>query len=336
MAGLIVQDLHSGAETEAGVDPAFAVLDEATALQMRADAIAEAVGWAADDVDAVELYRVFTPDGLLALLETLVASRLKVEELLAAGAWHTWDGRVARFLEDALRDPELADCIDIMLGWERQGILASALARGDTLAPGVEALLATWSQVAACREAGDWTGVLERLPRLREAAGGSKGKAANWGMDPKEVMRGFRAAYDRCLKPLAGKVDPALDHELAQLLPQVQRVFAEAVARYQARKQEMYALDFDDLEQQALALLVGNAEVLARWRDETSALLVDEFQDTNERQRDWCGCSTVTAAVFLSSAMPSSRSTASAAPRWRFFVTNVNASRSRMVLSATW
>ena len=59
-----------------------------------------------------------------------------------------------------------------------------------------------------------------------------------------------------------------------------------ALTIYHARKQERFALDFDDLEQQALDLLLHHPDVLARWRAETEALLVDEFQDTNERQRE--------------------------------------------------
>ncbi|MGC9396800.1 MAG: UvrD-helicase domain-containing protein [Anaerolineae bacterium] len=46
------------------------------------------------------------------------------------------------------------------------------------------------------------------------------------------------------------------------------------------------ALDFDDLEAGALALLCDHPAASARWQAEVRALLVDEFQDTNARQRD--------------------------------------------------
>ncbi|MBK8046377.1 MAG: UvrD-helicase domain-containing protein [Anaerolineales bacterium] len=56
--------------------------------------------------------------------------------------------------------------------------------------------------------------------------------------------------------------------------------------RYTTLKHELAALDFDDLEQRAVALLTSNADVRTRWQREVDALLVDEFQDTNSRQRD--------------------------------------------------
>ena len=50
-------------------------------------------------------------------------------------------------------------------------------------------------------------------------------------------------------------------------------------------KDEQQALDFDDLEGKAAQLFTENENVRARWQRETRAVLVDEFQDTNDRQR---------------------------------------------------
>ena len=47
-----------------------------------------------------------------------------------------------------------------------------------------------------------------------------------------------------------------------------------------------HALDFDNLEAGALALLRDHPAARTRWQAEVRALLVDEFQDTNARQRD--------------------------------------------------
>ena len=68
-------------------------------------------------------------------------------------------------------------------------------------------------------------------------------------------------------------------------MPGLRACFQFAHDRYTAGKRERNALDFDDLEAGALALLETNAAVRARWQAETAALLVDEFQDTNDRQR---------------------------------------------------
>ncbi len=77
-----------------------------------------------------------------------------------------------------------------------------------------------------------------------------------------------------------------VDVDLAHLVPLLGSAFAWAGERYSALKRELDALDFDDLEAGALALLNARQDVLERWQAEVAALLVDEFQDTNARQRD--------------------------------------------------
>ena len=190
-------------------------------------------------------------------------------------------------LISALGDSELKAAAGTILGWAEDGTLAGALAAGDTLAPALSDFPIAWQALAACRDDGDLPGAVAAIQRLRDAVPGGKGKPANWGGDdPKPVTRAFRDAYDASIKPLVNGVDPALDGELAALMPQFERLFTDAQTRYRARKAERHALDFDDLEQQALDLLAGDDDVRARWQEEVESLLVDEFQDTNGRQRD--------------------------------------------------
>jgi ATP-dependent exoDNAse (exonuclease V) beta subunit len=54
--------------------------------------------------------------------------------------------------------------------------------------------------------------------------------------------------------------------------------------RYDELKRARAGVDFDDLELEALALLEGQPRVRERWAERFSAVLVDEFQDTNPRQ----------------------------------------------------
>ncbi len=56
--------------------------------------------------------------------------------------------------------------------------------------------------------------------------------------------------------------------------------------RYALHRAQRRALDFDDLEAGAVALLRDHPGVRAYWQGQVQALLVDEFQDTNARQRD--------------------------------------------------
>ncbi|RRR66440.1 MAG: DNA helicase UvrD [Candidatus Viridilinea halotolerans] len=59
---------------------------------------------------------------------------------------------------------------------------------------------------------------------------------------------------------------------------------AKCYPRYQALLQEANALDFDDLLSETVRLFAQYPEVLAKYHDRFSALLVDEYQDTNRAQ----------------------------------------------------
>jgi ATP-dependent exoDNAse (exonuclease V) beta subunit len=65
------------------------------------------------------------------------------------------------------------------------------------------------------------------------------------------------------------------------LLDELLRGFDEA---YALRKQARAALDFDDLELLARDLLVERAELRRAWAERFELLMVDEFQDSNQRQ----------------------------------------------------
>lgn len=74
------------------------------------------------------------------------------------------------------------------------------------------------------------------------------------------------------------------DRACALAMPALCDLFDVALAAYDDAKRLRSALDFDDLEAHADALLETNAAVRDFWRDEARALLVDEFQDTNDLQ----------------------------------------------------
>ncbi len=63
------------------------------------------------------------------------------------------------------------------------------------------------------------------------------------------------------------------DVDLAQVLA--------VVRRYEDRKHELQAMDFDDLLVQGLRLLEEHADLRARYREQFQHVLVDEYQDTN-------------------------------------------------------
>ncbi|NIV34014.1 MAG: UvrD-helicase domain-containing protein, partial [Anaerolineae bacterium] len=76
------------------------------------------------------------------------------------------------------------------------------------------------------------------------------------------------------------------DEALVQAVPALRQLFDFARGRYTDLKNTQNVLDFDDLEQQALALFQQHETVRNAWQRAVRAILIDEFQDTNARQRD--------------------------------------------------
>jgi ATP-dependent helicase/nuclease subunit A len=272
---------------EAHVDPTFAVLDENTAAMLKARALESALAWAANDPQTSALFGPLTEFRLRKTVQTLLDRRLEAQaafEILSDDPLAVWQGALQGWL-----DPVLAASL-----WrEFLAALAElqALRESDRLEQARRRILGTWDEAQAARQAGEWETVLSKLGLLRQAivTGGAK---AHWDpealAEAREAMASLRTYFDERLAPLADRKKPqrwALDRQSAALMPLLQATFARALGEYAQAKEERNALDFDDLEALATDLLVGNSAVRARWQQEIDAVLVDEFQDTNARQR---------------------------------------------------
>jgi ATP-dependent helicase/nuclease subunit A len=118
--------------------------------------------------------------------------------------------------------------------------------------------------------------------------------AAAYGADPLRVM--VLGAYAQLRSQ--GQAQPRLPSEPRQRSLNLSDADVDALvaceligellerfgASYAERKQARGALDFDDLELNARALLQAHADVRESWAERFQLLMVDEFQDSNPRQ----------------------------------------------------
>jgi len=164
----------------------------------------------------------------------------------------------------------------------------SAKSPDDRLELARREVLARWDESQSARAAKDWDVVFARLADLRKATS-TQGKKDNWnGSQPRKcarMMSELRQVYDENLKFLAEKARFALDEQVAAQLPAMARLFDQVLQEYQRRKDERQSLDFDDLEGRAARLLTSHPAIRVSLQTDLRAVLVDEFQDTNERQR---------------------------------------------------
>ncbi|MGC9399157.1 MAG: UvrD-helicase domain-containing protein [Anaerolineae bacterium] len=270
-----------------GHQPGFGVLEEGRAAVLKARAVEAALVWSAGDEAAAQLFGLLSENGLRRVVTVLLEQRLDADAAFARltdDPLQGWSEAVGGWLRTTLRQPgwqaplatfaelQADDPVDKM-ELARQEVLAHAGAVDEALAHG--RLTAALAELAALRSAttlygrkGNWPG--ETLETMKEAT------------------RALREFFDAQLKPLADPKRGAawdLDEAAAGAVWALHAVCRRAVEVYAQARQVENALDFDDLEAGALTLL-QDADVRAFWQAKVQAVLVDEFQDTNERQRE--------------------------------------------------
>ena len=286
---------------EAGVDPRFDVLEEGLAATLQAQVIETALAWAATDPDAARLFAAFKESDLRRILQSLISNRLDAARLFSQpDPLPRWETELARWLDERLAALRWVEALQTLSAY------ASPKA-DDKLEAARRAVLARWQEAQAARAANDWNAAFAALRELRGAVS-TMGQQKNWDAAAleavREAMRTLRDDYAETLAPMipTGGCDWQLDRQVADLLPALHRLFERTLAGYQALKDSRRALDFDDLEDLATRLLTSlppshakrerSAEG-AQSKDAAEArpglglraVLVDEFQDTNDRQR---------------------------------------------------
>ncbi|MCX6032086.1 MAG: UvrD-helicase domain-containing protein [Chloroflexi bacterium] len=287
--GLCAEILRSH-PAEAAVDPRFDVLNEGQGNLLRRQAADETLALAAEDPDLVPLFELLGERGFRDTLDTLLRRRLEATETLAAlppDVLAQWQGaltaRQTAALAELLVSPDWQDAATMVLG--------EAAAKGDDLLEiQRQAAAAALAEAATVEVLDDRLAALARLAAINLSGGSAKAWPGGKEQvtEIKAALKALRELWkDAVLLQLA--LTP-LDEALAAAMPGLRACFQFAHDRYTAAKRARNALDFDDLEADALALLESNAAVRARWQAETAALLVDEFQDTNDRQRRLVRC----------------------------------------------
>ena len=276
---------------EAGVDPRFTVLEEGRAALLQAEAVDSALAWAANDHDVVRLFAAFKENELRRLLNTLLLKRLDARPLFQqTDSLARWEAKLIKWLNERFTSEAWANALAALAEYRSSK-------SDDKLELARRAALAHWQMFQAAQTNRDWDAAFAALRELRGAlsTGGMKN---NWEASAletvREAMKTLRDDYDTHLKPIL-KDDTRweLDQQAAALLPALRRLFDRALGEYQSLKDQSLALDFDDLEDRATRLLTHNSPLpfalLANGRgvggEGVRAILVDEFQDTNERQR---------------------------------------------------
>lgn len=270
---------------EAVVDPRFEVLDESLAaalvVQTVEDTLAELVGMS----EFEPIFRAFDVRSLTELLTFLMKKRLEVGEVITSDV--NLSQAICHQLIDLLQMPLISKPFEALRGMGREELYRDA---GDVLAPQVEGLLSLWDRTLVELDSGNPVAGARLLYQARRENMGLR--VGNRGSRAKELLKSLQGAYDQLLNPICGGKDgkeepptPETEAEFLALLNLLKRAFTIMVASYKESLHQQGALDFDGLEYGA-AQLLRLPQIREQWQAQIDALLVDEFQDTNQRQRD--------------------------------------------------
>lgn len=270
---------------EAGIDPRFTVLDETQSALLIQESMEAVLAWAVESSDLTPLFELLGERQLQELIIFLLNTRQTVQEIISQISADTildhWQGQLhaaqERILAQLLTDPGFNDAIKTLT-------LNQATNPDDKAEQQRQIALSALHHL----DRNSLAGKLRNLVVLGEIdlRGGSQKSWPN-GMlnEVKEALRSLRDLYRQ--QSLLTQSLNAQDKRIAAAMPAIYTLFQYAYQTYQGRKAEREALDFDDLESQAIHLLESNPDVRHYWQGQIQAMLVDEFQDTNEQQRQF-------------------------------------------------
>ena len=272
---------------EAGVDPNFALLDEAQATFLRQDVVA------AQFEDLLE-----RPDpALLVVLEHLSIAQARETLAEIVGEKREVLRRVAGPVMQR-SDTEILAGLKEAIGTMAWRLLRDCLA-APAFSDAVRALQGTPGPAGDRREDARRE-VLAQIQRLtsartvdiaQEAAAAISAVNLRGGSPTKWPSKDVFDAVGKAIKVVkdmlsrATKDLPAFDDETERRHVTLARAFHQTACRmveaYEAAKREQSVLDFEDLQIRARDLLRHNPQVLENCRQRFRAILVDELQDTN-------------------------------------------------------
>lgn len=270
---------------EAGLDPRFDLIDEGLSASLRVQVVEDTLARLVEEDRFLPLLFHVPVRDLSKMLKQMLKSRLETQEAFEIAVDNR--SRLIKELGERMASPQIMELINELREYNPWELLKD---ENSAMAEMVQNLLANWS--AAEKEIAENDPVscaeslfIARRKYLRRNIGKKDGMV-------KAVIAELQHLFDVLIDPLTGGADSKdkpstieAEELFEQLLPLLREAFDRVHQAYRAQLDKRQALDFDDLEDYAHRLL-KIPEVRERWQKELDAVMVDEYQDTNRRQRD--------------------------------------------------
>ena len=262
---------------QAGIDPLFDVLDEGQATILGADAVEATLVKITMEEKYLPVLEILRVQSLEEILKQMLKKRLELQQWLLSEP--SMQQIVMSILQPFMQMDEMRQSIQALGSFSPQQLM------NDTTAKGVEqimAFLSAWQDLENAWQDGNTLQRLSMLVLIRKQIlnrlVGSKDSIS------KSYLTSWREMYDDKLGWVDQGIDPDLEEKINLTIPLLKEIFLLTLEYYNFLLSNQRALDFDDLEIRALDIL-KQPEIARKWQEKVDALLVDEFQDTNQRQR---------------------------------------------------
>lgn len=275
---------------EAGLDPAFEVIEETEASALLDQAIEEALNEAVRESALVEIFGYLSLHEVRAALRSLVAQGARARGAMAK--LRGLDARAIRdFWAETLERAKAEDARALVErdSWTRDAAVVRGV-RAEDPSDKREQCRAQVSALLAEIDPRDSAGLIRTLLDISACVDLRVGSKKKWRSEEeflsvKEALAGLREAV-RGEKLLALEMNEA-DRIAAEVMVYLARLYDRASERFSALKRKRAGLDFNDLEEITHRLLDENRDVRDRYSERglLRALMVDEFQDTSPIQK---------------------------------------------------
>lgn len=269
---------------EAGLDPQFAVLDEATVGPLKHDVAKRTVreGLEERDESTIRLVREFGLEATIGLCERLVGLRFQMN-------FADWERKSPQDLVELWWQTRERVFLPAVVQTFREGDASLRLQQLlRTQAPEGGAMLERWGKLAEgflrLEASSEPLKVLNEMREEAKATGGANAFEPEIYEEVKTVFKEFREGVDKVLKLAEyNETDLQLAGEMSRAALFVAH---RAIQNYSREKQRSGVLDFDDLLIVTRDLLRDHPEVRKKTAAGIRFLMVDEFQDTDPTQAE--------------------------------------------------
>jgi ATP-dependent helicase/nuclease subunit A len=289
---------------EAGVDPNFEMLDEASADLLLQEVVCRTIEelLEAEDADILTMLEHYSLPRARAILAEIVGKHREVLRRVAEPVMARSDAEILKDL--ARRNDELVReaCAEVLADAGVVAALGNLRKFSGKAADKREAIrrrmLEVVDRIAGARTADVATAALDALLAIRLGGGSVKNWPSAEALNAVgEAAKTVKGTFKKAAADLP-KFDKETEREHLAVARAMYRTAQRVQAAYDKAKRRRSGLDFEDLQVCARDLLRSDARVLKTCRRAYRAILVDELQDTNLLQFELVDLLTSAAGKF--------------------------------------